>query len=284
LPAQSVYQSEEKMTSLGKIYSDKETRGGIVVNKGYQVPVDQLYLEPGYNIREADEQHVEYFAQCWESGQPIPALTVIPDADGKRIKILDGQHRYLGALRAIERGVPIARIECKDFTGDEADKIAFMVSSSQGKQLDPLERAKAYVRLKGFGWTNEEIAKKVGRSVSDVQMHLSLGDVPDAIKQRINAGQISYANAVAVAREHGDDAVNVIDAAVEEAKAQGKDKVTAKTLKAKKVKPIDRLIQLLKEADHMVVAEGHVAQETEEFLRLPSAELSEVLAILEKLR
>lgn len=162
------------MTSLGKIYSDKETRGGIVVNKGYQVPVDQLYLEPGYNIREADEQHVEYFAQCWESGQPIPALTVIPDAGGKRIKILDGQHRYLGALRAIERGVPIARIECKDFTGDEADKIAFMVSSSQGKQLDPLERAKAYVRLKGFGWTNEEIAKKVGRSVSDVQMHLHL--------------------------------------------------------------------------------------------------------------
>lgn len=271
------------MASLSQRYANKETRDGITVNKTYLVPVDQLYLEPGYNIREADEQHVEYFAQCWESGQPIPALTVIPDAYGKRIKILDGQHRYLGALRAIERSVPIARIECKDFTGDEADKIAFMVSSSQGKQLDPLERAKAYVRLKGFGWTNEEIAKKVGRSVSDVQMHLSLGDVPDAIKQRINAGQISYANAVAVAREHGDDAVNVIDAAVEEAKAQGKDKVTAKTLKAKKVKPIDRLIQLLKEADHMVVAEGHVAQETEEFLRLPSAELSEVLAILEKL-
>ena len=271
------------MASLSQRYANKETRDGITVNKTYLVPVDQLYLEPGYNIREADEQHVEYFAQCWESGHPILALTVIPDADGKRIKILDGQHRYLGAPRAIERGVPIARIECKDFTGDEADKIAFMVSSSQGKQLDPFERAKAYVRLKGFGWTNEEIAKKVGRSVSDVQMHLSLGDVPDAIKQRINAGQISYANAVAVAREHGDDAVNVIDAAVEEAKAQGKDKVTAKTLKAKKVKPIDRLIQLLKEADHMVVAEGHVAQETEEFLRLPSAELNEVLAILEKL-
>lgn len=271
------------MTSLGKIYSDKETRGGIVVNKGYQVPVDQLYLEPGYNIREADEQHVEYFAQCWESGQPIPALTVIPDADGKRIKILDGQHRYLGALRAIERGVPIARIECKDFTGDEADKIAFMVSSSQGKQLDPLERAKAYVRLKGFGWTNEEIAKKVGRSVSDVQMHLSLGDVPDAIKERINAGQISYANAVAVTREHGDDAVNVIDAAVEEAKAQGKDKVTAKTIKAKKVKPIDRLIELLKDADHVRFMAGFTMPEDEEFIQIPVADIAEVMAILEKL-
>lgn len=271
------------MKTLSKIYSDKETRNGIAVNKTYLVPVEQIYLEPGYNIREANEQHVEYFAQCWESGQPIPALTVIPDADGKRIKILDGQHRYLGALRAIERGVPIARIECKDFTGDEADKIAFMVSSSQGKQLDPLERAKAYVRLKGFGWTNEEIAKKVGRSVSDVQMHLSLGDVPDAIKQCINAGQISYANAVAVAREHGDDAVNVIDAAVEEAKAQGKDKVTAKTLKAKKVKPIDRLIELLKPADHVIIPAGHVVAEDEEFIQIPAADIHEVMAILEKM-
>lgn len=271
------------MTSLGKIYSDKEARGGIVVNKGYQVPVDQLYLEPGYNIREADEQHVEYFAQCWESGQPIPALTVIPDADGKRIKILDGQHRYLGALRAIERGVPIVRIECKDFTGDEADKIAFMVSSSQGKQLDPFERAKAYTRLKGFGWTNEEIAKKVGRSVSDVQMHLSLGDVPAEVKARISAGQISYANAVAVTREHGDDAVKVIDEAVEEAKAQGKDKVTAKVLKSKKIKPVDRMIELLKPADHVILPAGHVVAEDEEFIQIPVADIHEVMAILEKM-
>ena len=269
------------MKTLSKIYSDKETRNGIAVNKTYLVPVEQIYLEPGYNIREADEQHVEYFAQCWESGQPLPALTVIPDEKG--IRILDGQHRYLGALRAIERGAPIVRIECKDFTGDEADKIAFMVSSSQGKQLDPFERAKAYTRLKGFGWTNEEIAKKVGRSESDVQMHLSLGDVPAEVKARISAGQISYANAVAVTREHGDNAVKVIDEAVEEAKAQGKDKVTAKVLKPKKIKPVDRLIELLKQADHVILPAGHVVAEDEEFIQIPVADIHEVMAILEKM-
>lgn len=272
------------MTTLSKRYANAETRNGIAVNKTYLVPVDQLYLEPGYNIRDADEQHVEYFAQCWESGQPIPALTVIPDADGQQVKILDGQHRYLGAMKAIERGAPIARIECKDFTGDEADKIAFMVSSSQGKQLDPFERAKAYVRLKGFGWTNEEIAKKVGRSVSDVQMHLSLGDVPPEIKERINLGQISYANAVAVTREHGDDAVKVIDEAVTEANAQGKDKVTAKVLKAKKVKPVDRLIELLRDADHVRFMAGFVMTEDEEFIQIPAKDIQEVMAILEQMQ
>lgn len=270
------------MKTLSKIYSDKETRNGIVVNKTYLVPIEQLYLEPGYNIREADEQHVEYFAQCWISGQPLPAIVVSVTPQGKKIE--DGQHRYLGALKAVERGAPITRIECKDFVGDEADKIAFMVSSSQGKQLDPFERAKAYVRLKGFGWTNEEIAKKVGRSVSDVQMHLSLGDVPPEIKERINLGQISYANAVAVTREHGDDAVKVVDDAVEEAKSQGKEKVTAKVLKAKKAKPIDRLIELLKDADHVRFMAGFTMTEDEEFIQIPVADIAEVMAILEKMR
>lgn len=31
----------------------RRTRNGVVVNKTYLVPVDQLYLEPGYNIRDA---------------------------------------------------------------------------------------------------------------------------------------------------------------------------------------------------------------------------------------
>lgn len=270
------------MKTLSKVYANAETRNGIVVNKSYLVPIESLYLEPDYNIRNADEQHVEYFAQCWESGQPIPALTVIPDDKG--IRILDGQHRYLGALRAIERGTPLVRIECKDFAGDEADKIAFMVSSSQGKQLDPFERAKAYTRLKALGWTNDEIASRVGRSVSDVQMHLSLGDVPPEIKERINLGQISYANAVAVTREHGDDAVKVVDDAVEEAKAHGKDKVTAKVLKAKKVKPVDRLVELLKDADHVRFMAGFVMPEDEEFIQIPAKDIQEVMAILEQMK
>lgn len=48
------------MASLSQRYANKETRDGITVNKTYLVPVDQLYLEPGYNIREADEHQRHY--------------------------------------------------------------------------------------------------------------------------------------------------------------------------------------------------------------------------------
>lgn len=269
------------MTTLSKIYSDKETRDGIAVNKTYLVPVERLYLEPGHNIREADQEHVKYFADCWAAGSPIPALVVTPMADG-RIKIEDGQHRYLGALMAISNGTPIARIECKDFTGDEADRVAFMISSSQGKPLDCFERAKAYVRLKGFGWTNEEIAKKVGRSISDIQMHLSLSDLPPEMKDRISQGQISYANAIQVNREHGSDAVKLVDEAIAEASEKGKSKITAKAIKPKKAKPVDRLIELMKPAELVLMLNEGGSEDA--YLMISHSDAKEVLAILEQMK
>ncbi|KAF2282431.1 hypothetical protein GH714_044116 [Hevea brasiliensis] len=187
------------MTTLSQKYANKDTRDGIAVNKSYLAPFHQFFLEPGYNIREADEQHVEYFAQCWAEGAPLPPLTVIVKDNG--LLIVDGQHRYLGAQRAIERGHDIARIECKDFTGTEADRVAFM-------------------------------------------------DVPQEIKERIKQGQMSYASGVAVTREHGEKAVEVVEEAHKEAKAAGKDKITAKQLNKKQKKETDvpRIMQLLQGA------------------------------------
>lgn len=80
---------------------------------------------------------------------------------------------------ASEAGHEIPRLECKDFSGSEADRIAFMVTSSQGKALSPLERAAAYQRLLNQGWTPAEIAKKVKRSPADVDQHLQLLECGD---------------------------------------------------------------------------------------------------------
>ncbi len=261
------------MKTLSQKYANKETRDGIAVNKTYLVPFEQLYLEPGYNVRNADEQHVAYFAQCWAEGSPIPALTVVVTDKGQMI--VDGQHRYLGAKMAREQGYEIARIECKDFTGSEAERVAFMVSSSQGKALDPFERANAYRRLKAFGWTNDEIAKKVGRSVSDVQMHLSLENVSETLKQRVIEGQLSYASAVAVTREHGEKAAEVVEQAHKEAKAAGKDKITAKQLNKKPKKEADapRIIELLKDATQSKV--GHT-----DCLLLPMGVIDELMELI----
>ena len=85
----------------------------------------------------------------------------------KGVKVIDGHHRYYGAIEATKAGADIIRLECKDFVGNEADRIAFMVTRNQGKPLTALERAAAYQRLRNQGWEPDEIAKKVKRSLSD---------------------------------------------------------------------------------------------------------------------
>lgn len=226
------------MATIGQLYKSKQTAA--TPRKVFWVPLAELYVEDGYNIRDVDQAHVEEFRDAYLAGEYVPPLTVEVTQQG--IKVIDGHHRFAGAKMAAETGMEL-RLEVNDITGtSEADKIALMVTSSQGKPLEPLERAKAYARLKAQGWTNDEIAKKVKRSPSDVANMLALAECPEPIKDMVRGGQMSYVTATELTRKHGTEAEAVAAQALEEAKAAGKDKVTKKFTepkapKAQKAKP-----------------------------------------------
>lgn len=213
------------MTTLSQLYKQKDKNGtGAKVNKAYVVPVSELYVEPGFNVREIDQEHVGEFRDAFIAGEYILPLTVQVTEQG--IKIIDGHHRYYGALAATEAGYPIERVECKDFVGSDADRIAFMVTSSQGKPLTSIERGKAYQRLINQGWEHAEIAKKVKRSVSDVVMHIDLVSCDDPLLDMVRSGEVAATTAVALSREHGPQAVSVASRQMDKAKASGKAKLT----------------------------------------------------------
>nr|WP_310615822.1 chromosome partitioning protein ParB [Pantoea cypripedii] len=212
------------MTTLARIYDNKaKTETNITTRKTYLLGVDELYIEPGYNVREIDQTHVEEFRDAFIAGEHVPPLTVQVTEQG--VKIIDGHHRWHGAKMAQAAGHDI-RLECKDFVGSEADRIAFMVTSSQGRALEPLERAAAYQRMINQGWEPAEIAKKVKRSVADVDHHLQLLTVGDGLIAMVKTGEVAATTAVALAREHGAKAESVAKTQLEKAKASGKKKLT----------------------------------------------------------
>lgn len=212
------------MTTLSLIYKDKDQKGtNITTRKTYLLGVDELYIEPGYNVRDIDQQHVEEFRDAFIAGEHVPPLTVQVTEQG--VKVIDGHHRWHGAKLAQAAGHDI-RLECKDFVGSEADRIAFMVTSSQGRALEPLERAAAYQRLVNQGWEPAEIAKKVKRSVADVDHHLALLTVGDGLIEMVKTGEVAATTAVAMVREHGTQASAVAQQQLEKAKASGKKKLT----------------------------------------------------------
>lgn len=193
------------------------------------VPFADLYMEPGYNIRdgEIDQEAVEGFAAAYAAGEYVPAITV--DVTEQGLRVNDGQHRYLGAKLAIERGMASVLLEVTDVTGmPTGKKVARMVKANDGTPTSPIARANAYARMKEEGMTNDQIAKEVHRSPSDVANFLALAACPDDIKAMVSAGQMSYVMAIEMTKEHGDDAPAVAAEALEKAKAAGKEKVTKK--------------------------------------------------------
>lgn len=210
------------MATLNQHYSSKTTN--TTVRKTFMVPLNEIYVEPGFNIRDIDPEHVEEFRQAYAAGEYIPALAV--EVTNLGVKIIDGHHRYHGALLAQKDGHDI-RLECKDFTGNEADKLAFMVTSSQGRALSPMERAEAYRRMRNQGLTNDEISSKIKRSASDILNHLQLIDCEQPIKDMVKQGDMSYTTAIALQKEHGANAGAVAKELKEKAVAQGKKKVSA---------------------------------------------------------
>lgn len=244
------------MSSLLSLYKGKDKNGTeMSAKKTFLVPLTELYVEPGYNVREIDQAHVEEFRDAFIAGEFVPPLAV--QVTDKGIKIIDGHHRYHGAVMATEEGHEIARLECKDFSGSEADRIAFMVTSSQGKALAPLERAAAYQRLINQGWTPAEVAKKVKRSAADVDQHLQLLDCSDGLIAMVKSGEVAPTTAVALSRQHGTQAETVAQAQMAKAKAAGKSKLTkSDAIPQFSARKARRLVELLVDAEFYRSEEG----------------------------
>ena len=244
------------MSSLSILYKSKDKNGTeTTVKKTFLVPLSELYVEPGFNVRDIDQAHVEEFRDAFIDGEYLPPLAVQVTEQG--VKIIDGHHRYYGAKLATEAGHEIPRLECKDFVGSEADRIAFMVTSSQGKPLSPLERAAAYQRLSNQGWESSEIARKVKRSIADVEHHLALLEVGDGLIDMVKSGEVAATTAVALSREHGVNASSVAADQMVKAKAAGKKKLTrSDAIPLFSAVKARRLVELLVDAEFERNGEG----------------------------
>lgn len=214
------------MASIVTLYKKRETRGNIVNKKSYLVPIEQLYMEDGFNLRDIDHDHVASIADSYKAGEYVPPLVVEVQADSS-MKVVDGHHRLTAILQLIKGGMEIPRVQCESFLGGDSDQIAFMVKSSQGRNLNAVERARAYKRLESNGFTRGEIASKLGRSISDITNHLSIAEMSNEAKSRISSGEISAALAVELSSKGGDK--SIIDA-VKKAQSSGRKKATKATV------------------------------------------------------
>ena len=114
---------------------------------------------------------------------------------GPRYQLIAGERRWRAAMLADLDTVPVL---VKEATPQETLEIA-LVENIQRADLNPLEEASAYRQLvEEFSLTQEQVAKRVGRSRVAVTNSLRLLRLPDAAKSALLAGRIRAGHARAL--------------------------------------------------------------------------------------
>ena len=219
----------------------------------WQVPVAQLVVADGFNVRTKNEEHKAHIASLKQSILQNGFLSHKPLAgfvaakDGKNIVVItDGHCRFEAVLAAIADGAQIEELPVvvSPKGTNEEDLVVGLIASNSGKPLSPLEKAAVCKRLVGFGWDEEKIAARLSMTVEYVGSLLLLISASAGVRGLVERDQVSATTAITALKKHKEKAGEVLLAGVAAAKSSGKGKATAKDLAGSK--PSSK--QVLKEA------------------------------------
>src|SRR5262249_61456896 len=106
-----------------------------------------------------------------------------------------GEPRGRAAQQARLHEIPVI---VRELTDREALELA-LVENLQRQDLTPLEEAEGYRRLvEEFGNSQDELARRVGKSRSQIANMLRLLDLPDAVRKLVEDGALTAGHARAL--------------------------------------------------------------------------------------
>ena len=158
-----------------------------------RVPIEFLRPNPRNPSRDFSQAELEELAaSIRERGiiQPILVRAVrgVPDA----YEIIAGERRWRAAQQAGLHDVPIVVVEASD---RESLELA-IIENVQREDLNPIEEAMGYAALgEEFGYSQDEIARIVGKSRPHVANTLRLLKLPDTVKAHVRAGKLTAGHA-----------------------------------------------------------------------------------------
>lgn len=121
--------------------------------------------------------------------QPI----VVTPRDGGGYTIVAGERRWRAAQQAGLEEVPVT---VREVAGDAELLELALVENLQRSDLNPIEEAEAYERLADeFGMKQEEIARRVGKSRSQVANTLRLLGLPEEVLEYLRQGDLTAGQA-----------------------------------------------------------------------------------------
>ena len=170
---------------------------------GRMIPVDKLDPNPEQPRTEFGDL-TELTASIAEKGVLEPLL-VKPNRLTGRWMIIAGERRWRSAQRAGLKEVPCIELEVDE--GAVAE-IA-LIENMQRKDLTVWEEADGLLALcEKFGYTHDDVARKVGKSRSTVTEALAIAKIPEDVRAVCREGDITAKSSLLqIVRQPDDDSM-----------------------------------------------------------------------------
>jgi ParB family chromosome partitioning protein len=156
-----------------------------------RLPIELLKRNPFNPRRAFSEVQLDELAQSIRDRGIIQPLIVRP-AGNDNYEIVAGERRWRAAQRAGLHDVPVVVVEVND---REAFQLA-IIENVQRADLNPIEEANAYQRLADeFDYSQEDVAKTVGKSRPHVANTLRLLKLTNPVQELITTGKLDAGHA-----------------------------------------------------------------------------------------
>jgi ParB family chromosome partitioning protein len=147
--------------------------------------------QPRQNFEETELQDLADSIKEHGIIQPI----ILRKTDEDFYEIIAGERRFRAAKIANLSEIPAI---VRKFSDNDALEIA-IIENVQRSDLSPTEEARGYQRLmKEFSYTQEIVAKKVGKSRAHIANLLRLLTLPEKVREYLDSKQISMGHARAI--------------------------------------------------------------------------------------
>lgn len=179
LPKSRLYHFEDRVRLLGRVAD---------------IELDHIRPNPYQPRRDFDEKALDELAASIEQLGIIQPITVRALGNGQ-FEVISGERRLRAARRAGLRKVPAYVREADT----EAMLEMAIVENVQRENLNPIEVALGYQRLmEEVGLTQEQVAKKVGKSRATVTNQLRLLKLPPRLQASLRDNTLSASHARAL--------------------------------------------------------------------------------------
>ena len=207
---------------------------------GYkQLPIYKVEPNPDQPRRDFDEEELQALADSITEHGIIQPLTV-RELNSGYYQIIAGERRWRAARLAGLQEVPVVIIEADD---RKAMELA-LIENLQRQDLNPVEEALGYQSLlQDHGMTQEDAAKRVGKSRPAVANALRLLSLPEEVLEQVRSSTLSAGHARAVLtlkteKKQLDAARKIIALGLSVRQAEGLCRNMAKEVPAPKEEPV----------------------------------------------